>query len=209
MHYIINKISINSLPIEILLEILKYLINYTSYKYVSSLKILCKLWNILIQHSIRNNLSKNVIKNLQLEIILSKFPIKSVKFNEDINIYFGTYNNTFSTKDEYHFTLSSSQNLIRDLNYVQIWFKHKIPVNKNHFDIQEYKFDKEFNKYWVTSIKKSDQINIVNFKLNLKLRELLNGERLMLEKDEKSKNYKFYARINFNKLMWLIDHNNT
>jgi hypothetical protein len=45
-----NKISINLLPNEILLEILENLINYTSYKYITSLKIVCKRWNTLIQH---------------------------------------------------------------------------------------------------------------------------------------------------------------
>jgi len=47
-----NKILINSLPNEILLEILNYLINYTSYKYATSLKILCKLWYALIKYAI-------------------------------------------------------------------------------------------------------------------------------------------------------------
>lgn len=49
-----------------------------------------------------------MIDKLYLEIIISRYPIKSVKFAEHINIYLGIYNNnTFSTKEEYHFTLSS------------------------------------------------------------------------------------------------------
>ena len=39
---ILNKISINLLPNEILLEVLENLINYTSYKHVTPLKIGCK-----------------------------------------------------------------------------------------------------------------------------------------------------------------------
>jgi len=71
-----------------------------------------------------------VIKNLQLKIILSKILIKSVKFKEDINIYLRTYNNnSFSTKNKNHFKLTFFQNLIENLTYIEICFKHKIFIN--------------------------------------------------------------------------------
>ena|ERR1700742_1827964 len=95
-----NKISINLLPNEILLEILENLINYTSYKYITYLKIVCRRWNTLIQLVIQMTLSKKVIKSLRLKIIVSNYPIKSVKFNDDIIIYFS---NSFSLQGEYCF----------------------------------------------------------------------------------------------------------
>ena len=58
-----------------------------------------------------------------------------------------------------------------DFQYIQICFKQKIPtyigLNK-----QILKFDKEFNKYWNTSMNKTSMNTIKYYRLNLEINEL-------------------------------------
>ena len=183
-------LSFNLLPNEILLEIFEILINYTSYKYVSFLKIVCKRWNTLMQLVIQTTLSKKIIKNLRLEVIVSKYPIKSVKFSDDINIYFG---NSFTLQGEYCFILFTSQKLVEDFQHVQICFKYKNPSNIGFLNEHIPKYNKEFNKFWTISIKEKSKY----YKLNLIFKELLYYEGLTFGDR--------YARINLNKLLWLIE----
>jgi hypothetical protein len=90
----------------------------------------------------------------------------------------------------YHFSyiFFASQKLMVDFQYIQICFKQKIPANI-------------FNKYWITSMKKTSMNTIRYYRLNLKFNELSYdghyGESIALA----LKDYN-YARINLNKLLW-------
>src|SRR5579859_1439848 len=200
--FFINKISIDLLPNEILIEIIEYLIILSHYKHAVSIKTVCKRWNFLIQHVIKTTISNILVNNLLLEITISKFPIKSVRFIDELNVQLC---DSFSLQDGYIFTIFNTLKLMEDLKDIQLCFKRKIPVNYTHINEQTYKLDKEFNTKWKIFKKKtSGKFNnsIIFYKLNLLTSELLRGDRKSTRLNS-SNLIVFY--VSLNKFLWLID----
>jgi hypothetical protein len=83
-----------------------------------------------------------------------------------------------------------------DFQHIQICFKHKIPANIG-LSKQILKFDKEFNKHWITSMKKTSMNTIKYYRLNLEFNELSYDGHYDESIALALKDY-YYARINLN-----------
>ena len=87
--YFVFLIAIYLLPNEILFETFEILIFYTSYKFILSLKPVCKHWNYLVQYAIQRNIKNRFKMGLQLEVYCSQ---NSNFYKEKCNSYIGVYN---------------------------------------------------------------------------------------------------------------------
>lgn len=205
--------TLDLIPNEVLLELFEHLIFYSSYKYVSTLKFVCKRWCFIAQCAIRYTINKRLKVDLQLEMRSSKSSKISNMYNVNSSLYIGIYNRSFSSQNEYFFLLSSTTIIEDQPKYIQIGLYSKRSIQLNNvklpFNKPPKRGEDDFDDHWKVYITKASNKRGY-YRSDLKFHELWVDDELAVGWQDGLKekglviNF-FYLRIDLRKLMWFID----
>lgn len=212
---------IHLLPFEILFDIFEQLIFYSSYKYVTRLKIVCKLWNGIIKSAINSTVNEKLKKYLQLEMVCSNYPIVTVKFFKDLKFYIGLYNNNPNLQNlqsKYFFKLATNDNTPNEIpEYVRIGFIPKNcsqrtnNMNNIQYTIPATHMANEYNNYLNVEMTKlvKHECSFKKYCNFGKISWRCDDEMAIAWEEEKKNNYNIrklrYIVISLKRVMTLID----